>query len=133
MVMNILPKNIELGGKMEAYIVKHWRGEFPLWKSYWLNTVIGSLVGALILGTMIGIVVGIVCAAAGIKPSSDTLNMAGKIIAIPVVFWAYVGTWRSADNYNKERNEYVFTWGNIAKFFMCLGAFQLFASFFAVC
>ena len=114
---------------MEAYIKKHWNGEFPLWKSYWVNSVILSTIAGLIAGGIVGLMVGLTCASMGVPaPSKHTWDWLGVLIAAPILVWSIGGTWRSADTYNIEHTGGI-TWASMAKFGMCMGILQTVVQF----
>jgi hypothetical protein len=82
------------------FIIRHWRGDFPLWISFWVITVVGSL----LLGVLI-VVVGVAIGGG----DNDSLRrffvaVAGaSLTAFLLAQWQLVGTWRSAFKYKQAR------------------------------
>jgi hypothetical protein len=102
-------------------VARHWRGDLPLWASYWLVVWLGNIVFA---------TVGIFIARA-FRPESgyNPLNIFA-IIALTwsgvavVVSWQLVGVWRSANNYARARHRAGLSafWGRLAQVAVILGA-----------
>jgi hypothetical protein len=78
----------------KSYIRRHWRGELPLWQSYWVNTVLLSVLSALPLYGLKG-------------DSFDAwITESPKVVGVSMIaFWVFVyviwgwqavGLWRSA-------------------------------------
>lgn len=111
--------------QMEKYIKTHWNGEFPLWKSYWLNSVILSSVAAAIAGFLLGFFVALSAHIAEVDLPPQFNNKLGLLVAIPIVIWSLVGTWRSASVYNDARPTLLLTWGSLAKIGIVFGWFSV--------
>jgi hypothetical protein len=102
-------------------VVRHWRGDLPLWASYWLIVWLGNIVFA---------TVGIFIARA-FRPESgyNPLNIFAIItltwasVAV-IVSWQLVGVWRSANNYARGRHRVGLSafWGRLAQAAVILGA-----------
>jgi hypothetical protein len=72
------------------FIIKNWRGELPLWKSYW----IAGFAGSLALGVLAAIVVVVISAISG--SDYDPLPIFATLVAIWVLqllfsAWQFVG------------------------------------------
>jgi hypothetical protein len=102
-------------------VARHWRGDLPLWASYWLIVWLGNIVFA---------TVGIFIARA-FRPESgyNPLNIFAIItltwasVAV-IVSWQLVGVWRSANNYARGRHRVGLSafWGRLAQAAVILGA-----------
>lgn len=107
--------------KSGNWLVRHWKGELPLWKSYWL---VGTLLGT-VVGFLGGFVIGF---SEGLKfPRERTLLVGIGFMAIWVVIavWQLVGIWRAAGNYLREgKGELRRFWALAARVFAVLGAIQ---------
>jgi hypothetical protein len=110
------------------FIVRHWRGEYRLWISYWIVTFAGNFAAA--------IVIGIIVAAVRLKGGYNPLGIFAAFIAIwscalVVSVWQFVGVWRSARRYKAERlaaGRFRF-WGYAAQVMCVLGTLGAFATF----
>jgi len=110
---------------MDKYIKTHWAGQFPLWKSYWINSVIISNIAIFVLAIITGIILGIFLSIFHIpNPGTGFWDIVASIISVPVVVWSFIGTWRSAINYKLERPGETFNWGTIAQVFIILGTLK---------
>lgn len=66
-----------------SYLKLHWRGELPLWVSFWVNIVLATLLfGAL---------------AAAFYALSSVAGGLFAILAVPAWVWSHVGLWRCAE------------------------------------
>ncbi len=75
-----------------SYLVRHWRGELPLWVAFWLNWLVIAAATTSVLRTLVGeMLIGGYpvrsIAIAGISVSAGVLL---------VWLWSVVGVWRSA-------------------------------------
>lgn len=81
------------------YIVRHWRGELSLAKSFWINCIILSVVYG-------GVFYGMLYAASTLE--SAILSMIAVLgywlIYAPLGIWQVVGTWRAARRYRELKN-----------------------------
>jgi hypothetical protein len=102
------------------FIARHWRGELPLWMSYW---VIGILVNPC------AIVVPVFIAAAfesksGYYPLSlfATFTTSWACL-LALACWQLVGTWRSAQRYKAARHQLGRSelWGDLAQLAVMFG------------
>jgi hypothetical protein len=100
---------------IEQYIVKHWKGEFPLWKSWWINSFLLQNILAFTCMFLVGVVIGL--SNPNRQFSVSAYELMGLIVGLPFYIWALVGTWRSA-RVNKTEGK---GWGSLAQFGLCLG------------
>src|SRR5690242_16822097 len=71
-----------------SYIARHWRGELPLYLSFWLN-------GVLLHVALSQIFIGITMFSNSL--AFDLLGFYGFfVLRLPVAVWQLVGIWRSA-------------------------------------
>ncbi len=97
-----------------SYGSRHWRGELPLARSYWIN-------GVLIFGVASNFVVAAAAAAtvAAFRRQPEIgvpIILVLLILQLAIYVWALVGTWRSAGRYCGPR-----VWAILARIGMCLG------------
>ena len=86
---------------MERLIIRFWRGEITLWRSYWL---VGELLNALFILVIFNSEIYLF----GNNQFSSSLpfldssnfNLLSKLILIIWTVFITVGIWRSAENYN---------------------------------
>jgi hypothetical protein len=82
-----------MGSSVVRYISRHWRGELPLYVSFWVNGVLLHFVLAAIL---------IALAAGGAMYSNDSafdlLTVYGILALRLVAVWQLIGIWRSAQS-----------------------------------
>jgi hypothetical protein len=110
------------------FIVRHWRGEYKLWVSYWIVVFVGNLAAA--------IVIGIIVAAVRLKGGFYPLGIFAALTAIwscalVVSVWQFVGVWRSARRYKRERRaagRFAF-WGYVAQAMCVLGTLGAIGTF----
>jgi hypothetical protein len=84
-----------------SYFARHWRGDFSLPKSYWVN-------GALIfgLGCNFAVMLAVLATVAAFKgtPAVSVIVLLGEIaLNVAAYIWAIVGIWRSAVKYQGPR------------------------------
>ncbi len=105
------------------FIVKHWRGDYPLGFSYW---VIGSLLTIIVVAvaTMLG-------SSRGFQELGPrgvgAAILAFYVFVIPFALWQLVGIWRSADKH-ASRGGKAF-WAGLAKAMVVLGILRVAADF----
>lgn len=80
-----------------GYFVKHWRGEMPLFRSFWVNLVGSNLLSAIVLL---------------LSEPWPIVVLLVFLFAFVIWLWAGVGVWRSADAYSKRHRGKV--WGHLA-------------------
>lgn len=66
------------------YLARHWRGELPLWQSFWVNWLLGGGIYSLML------------LAALLSARFALAAIIGIMVVIPYGIWSVVGTWRAA-------------------------------------
>ena len=84
------------------FIVRHWRGELPLWVSYWVINFLGNF-----CVVAIPILIAAVFASrSGYYPISifATLTVTWACTLV-LTWWQLVGTWRSAVRYSSTREQ----------------------------
>lgn len=84
-------------GRRRSYIVRHWRGELSLGKSYWLN---GMLMGVFV--AVLSTAVSRMDVAAHPRVYSLTVIVLLLLVTPLLATWQWVGVWRSA-NHHVER------------------------------
>ena len=102
------------------FIARHWRGELPLWVSYWVINVLGGLCAA-------AIPVAIAAAFAsksGYYPLSlfATFTVSWACL-LTLACWQLVGVWRSAQRYKVVRHQQGRSafWGGLAQVAVLFG------------
>ncbi len=73
------------------YVARHWRGELPLWQSFWVNWLLGGGICSLMLE------------AALLSGRFALAAIIGIMVVIPYGIWSVVGTWRAAVRYPGPR------------------------------
>ena len=94
----------------------HWRGNYSLARSYWLN-------GAVIFGLCVNMPLMILIVAAMFLFKKQpallvTVCLGEMLLILSAYIWALVGTWRAARKYRGPR-----IWAMLAQFFMVIGVF----------
>ncbi|MDH5526783.1 MAG: hypothetical protein OEY97_05685 [Nitrospirota bacterium] len=87
----------ETGG---TYLIRHWRGELPLWQSFWVNLVAPLVAWRTLVGWLLG----------SPERFSDlrlfsALGPALTLIGLLLCVWQGVGCWRAALRYRKLHRE----------------------------
>jgi hypothetical protein len=113
--------------RFNNFVALHWRGEIPLWVSYWIFGFLGNIVSVLFVVT-----VGAALAAQQYNPRLFLCYLVTiwlGIVAISV--WQLVGVWRSANRRIEERKRLGkrAPWASLAKVAMCLGVLRLVSDF----
>jgi len=109
-------------------VARHWRGELPLWASYWLVVWLGNI-GFALLGLAIARAFR---AESGYNPTNIfvviVLTWSSLVV---VVSWQLVGVWRSANRYAHARARAGLGafWGKLAQAAVILGAIGNLATF----
>jgi hypothetical protein len=105
-------------------IARHWRGEYPLWLSYWVINLLNNLFAAAIV-----VVLAQVITVRGSYSPTRVLAFYAAMWSFIIVIsvWQMVGTWRSANKRISERAEIGkrAPWAGLAKITICLGWLQL--------
>ena len=113
--------------RFNNFVALNWRGEFPLWVSYWVFGLVGNIAIAVIPLTLSGII----RSRPGFHPLYLFLLIVGvwtSIVAVSV--WQWVGVWRSANRYVAQRALKLrkAPWAGVAKFMAVIAFLQLGAS-----
>ncbi len=106
------------------FIARNWRGEYPLWVSYWIfGTVANVAVQSIPL-----VMAAIFSRNSGFNPYASFAIIAGSWIAvIAVISWQFTGVWRSANRSAAQRALVGkrAPWAGVAKLMMALGVLQI--------
>jgi hypothetical protein len=117
---------------MKSYIMRHWNGDLPLWKSYWVNGCLLAVVASWGFGLAIVYCTGYtwgVLIRAGVLSMPETafmnktFSLEYLVTIVPIIIWSFGGTWKAAD---KSTNKFG---ANLAKVAMVLGTLRLLATF----
>jgi hypothetical protein len=82
------------------FVARHWRGELPLWVSYWVIGFGGTFAARL---AIFAVESGLPRAPIGAEAAYVAEVGLGWVIALAVAAWQVVGTWRSATRYAAMR------------------------------
>ncbi|RDI60161.1 hypothetical protein [Microvirga subterranea] len=110
--------------KSNNFIARHWRGEFPLWVSYWIFGFLAN-VAALVFAAGVS-------AALSSSQGYNPINVLGTLVLVwtgicLILVWQLVGIWRSA-NRHVERGRWRL-WAGLAKLAVILGLLQVAVEF----
>jgi hypothetical protein len=108
--------SVAAASKRRSFIVRHWRGELSLPRSYWID-------GVLIFGLGVNMlfIVATICAVVLLHGSPGLMTAAlltALAVQVLVYIWAVVGVWRSAGHYAGPK-----LWSILARVVVVLGAF----------
>jgi hypothetical protein len=111
-------------GRWQNYFARHWRGELPLYVSYWFNGTGGYI--------LVTVIVTILSATTTLKDEfTPTWALLSLLliwsITAAAVSWQLVGTWKSASRY-QNRNGRIY-WGTVAKVTLTLAALRTLGAF----
>jgi hypothetical protein len=112
------------GNLRQNYFARHWRGELPLYVSYWLNGVGGYI----IVTVVVTIVAVIPMLKEEFAPAWALLSVALVwLISLAAVNWQVVGAWKSATNHQIQnpRN----AWGAVAKVSLAIAVLRVLGTF----
>lgn len=104
-------------GRAVQYLLRHWRGELSLGRSYWIN---GSALGLL---TLVVANMAAEFAAAHSLFASALLGMVLILFGLAHSSWAMVGIWRSASRHVQRGGKGV--WALLAQVMVIFGAVSL--------
>jgi hypothetical protein len=110
----IMPAPSTKPGARQNFVARHWRGELPLWVSYWIVGLVagfGAVAVAVVLRAAFA-------SKSGYYPLSIFATFAGTWACIVVlVGWQLIGTWRSAERYKAIRSAQDRSgfWGGLAQ------------------
>jgi hypothetical protein len=110
--------------RFNNFIARHWRGECPLWLSYWIFYVLGGVC----LGVILLVIDWKVSGSADYAPHIAFSTLIGTWLAIlTLAVWQFVGVWRSAERRIRERLRLGkrATWATLAKVVVVLGVAEL--------
>jgi hypothetical protein len=110
--------------RFDNFVARNWRGEFPLWVSYWVFGLVGNIAIAAIPLVLAGIIQS--------KPGFHPLYLFSLIVSIwigivMVSVWQWVGVWRSSNRNIEQRARQLrkAPWARIAKFMTVIAFLQL--------
>ncbi|MBF0622987.1 MAG: hypothetical protein HQL54_13790 [Magnetococcales bacterium] len=96
-------------GSGPGFFLRHWRGDYSLFRSFWLHLVAVNVV-----------LFGVGAAFIWLQPLFGvhirlwlTLMIAGALLLIPISLWQLVGVWRADDHFEEESRKS--PWGRIAR------------------
>lgn len=110
------------------FVARNWRGEFPLWLSYWVFGFLGNI----IIGLIPLLAVEAFSADAGYEPRTVFARVVATWLGVFVVAtWQLVGVWRSARRRIDERRRSGKRawWARLAKLAAILGFLHLVPEF----
>ena len=112
--------------RFNNFIARHWRGELPLWISYWIVAFLAN-VAALLFATF---VTGALTPESGYNPISvfsSLFAVWSGVVAIAI--WQGVGVWRSANKCitKKTAQKKTGIWGVLAILAVIIGALRTIA------
>lgn len=117
--------------RFNNFIARNWRGEYPLWVSYWLVGV-GTNIAAVAIPLVLAL---LIQPSGGFWPLANFAFFVGLwlLIAIALV-WQFVGVWRSANVRIAERASLGkgAPWAGLAKFLVIVGVLQNMGTFIKV-
>ena len=101
---------------VRRFVVRHWRGELPLWVAFWVVGVLANLL-AWALVTLLVSASGLY---RGYNPYLSALTIVGIwLSASALVIWQMVGVWRTASRYVASRTSVL--WARLAQLVVVLG------------
>lgn len=106
------------------FVVRHWRGELPLWVSYWIFGFLGNIAAAVFVAA--------VGAALSRSGGYNPAKILGTIVLLwlglgLVSVWQLVGIWRSADRHVSRKGSKI--WAGLAKTAVVLGILRIVVEF----
>ncbi|WP_077033563.1 RDD family protein [Pelomonas sp. KK5] len=108
--------------EVDGYLIRHWRGEQGLARSFWVNNVLLSL----------PLTWGLSALMTWIVMKGDSLQalaiavLLGWPLALACNTWCVIGGWRAAGRYLQEGGSRL--WGRLARLSMGLGVLQILAT-----
>ncbi|AWM87130.1 hypothetical protein [Microvirga sp. 17 mud 1-3] len=107
-----------------SFIARHWRGEFPLWISYWIFGFFANV--ALLIFS--GVVSATLTPAGGYDPTKILIMLIAIWAAVGLVaVWQMMGIWRSANRYIDQKHKTL--WPTLAKIAVILGVLRVIIDF----
>jgi hypothetical protein len=117
------PPPISKSGRRN-FIARHWRGEFPLWISYWIFGFFANV--ALLVFS--GVVSATLTPAGGYDPTKILIVLIAIWSAVGLVAaWQMMGIWRSANRYIDQKHKTL--WPTLAKIAVIFGVLRVVIDF----
>lgn len=114
--------------RFNNFIARNWRGEYPLWVSYWLVGV-GTNVAAVAIPLALAL---LIRPQNGLWPLTNFAFFAALwLVIVFALTWQFVGVWRSANVRISERASIGkgAPWAGLAKFVILIAVLQSIGSF----
>jgi hypothetical protein len=114
------PIEVDKPEPRQNFVARHWRGELPLWVSYWIISLVAGF-GVL---AVVVVLSAAFASKSGYYPLSIFATFTGTWTCIVIlVTWQLIGTWRSAERYKviragQGRSGF---WGGLAQVMVILG------------
>jgi hypothetical protein len=104
------------------FIAKNWRGDYPLFVSYWVFGLIANFAVTLVpLGLS-----SVFDSRYGFEPTYVFAFILGVWLAsVTISVWQWVGVWRSANRYIERKSLKLEPWAGVAKLLTVIAFFQL--------
>ena len=77
------------------FIQKHWKGEYPLWRSFWINFILVDFILVIVFSFLLA-------SSLPNKEMAIRLILNYAIIAVFIAVWQTVGVYRSAEKSGKK-------------------------------
>ena len=90
------------------FIQKHWKGEYPLWRSFWINFILIDIVFIISFSF-------IILSSLSEKETVIRLFFNYAVIAVFLAVWQTVGIWRSAEKRTTQTGKKL--WSFVAELF----------------
>jgi hypothetical protein len=110
----------------QNFVVRHWRGEFPLWLSYWVVGILSNVFAVLAVGAISAITI----SRKSFGPTGILVYFVSTwSLLVLISIWQLTGIWRSAQRSKQQRNSIgkMAPWAIMAKIMVCLGFLQVVA------
>ncbi|WP_414470754.1 hypothetical protein [Microvirga sp. M2] len=106
------------------FVARHWRGEFPLWVSYWVFGFFSNLA----LMAFSGVIAATLTPAGGYDPTKILIVLVAIWIGVGLIaVWQMMGIWRSANRYVDQKHKTL--WPALAKIAVILGGLRILIDF----
>lgn len=102
---------------LKNYIVRHWKGELSLSRSYWANVIGVSAVYSVVL-----ILIAQICKSISVTYAPPIYWSVYLLTGAPVVIWQMVGLWGAARNHIARTGRRL--WARVAQIVVVLGTLQ---------
>lgn len=90
------------------FIQKHWKGEYPLWRAFWINFILADFI------LMIGFSF-LFFSYLSEKETAIRLIFNYGIVAVFLAVWQTVGIWRSGEKYIEQKGKKF--WASLVQLF----------------